>query len=82
MPIRSINNKMKGVTRGRGGVWAKRGRILQSVAVSQVDQGVLRQGVIWRHSRREGFCWQPASNDLRRVDTGRWCDAAVQTLRF
>jgi len=75
---------MKGVMCGRAGIRARRGRVLheQSVAALGVDRSVLRQGIIWRHPQREGFSWQPAFNDLRRVETGRWCDAATQTVRF
>jgi hypothetical protein len=75
---------MKGVTCGRGGAAARDGRVLEehSVLAYGIDQSILRQGMIWRHSRRGRFCWQPAANDLRRVETGRWCDTAMQILRF
>jgi hypothetical protein len=79
-----LTSEMKGATCGQTGIAARGGRVLrkQSIAAPGVDRSVLRQGTIWRRLQPERFPWQIAFNDLRRVETGRWCDVAVQTLRF
>jgi hypothetical protein len=66
------------------GARAMRGGALQELTAAEfgIDRGTQRQGVIWRHSQNVRSRWQPALNELRRVESVRWCEAAVQTLRF
>ena len=63
---------------------AMRGGALQerNAAEFGIDHGTQRQGMIWRHSQNMRSRWQPAPNELRSVESVRWCEAAVQTLRF
>lgn len=61
----------------RGGALQK-----QNAVEFGIDRGTQRQGMIWKHSQNVRSRWQPVPNELRRVESGRWCKAAVQTLRF
>ena len=61
----------------RGGAVRK-----ERAIVLGAEDSVLCQGIIWRHSHSVRFRWRRGINDLRRVESGRWCEAAVQTLRF
>lgn len=79
-----LPDRMRGLSSRQADVFAIRGQILQKPSAGGVrlGQSALRQGTLWRHSQSVRTRWHPRSHDLRCIEGGRWCDAAMETFRF